>query len=336
MSVRNCCAVLALAGLLAVSVLSSRPSAAEPAPAGGELVVVDAGGKEQKLKTWKFTAGTRHLAWLAPGKPAGEAPQKDGPAAEPAPARPKGRPAAAPRPAVGPEALEFRETNSTTFVDGVLTLVPLENVIALDYDEEKATAALRVSTAEAADKGETLTGATRFKGINKLTIEAEVDRGERGIAEVKFLGGVPKGVRGVRFPAAKALAAPKGRPASVTVADGKEKAVFTVFDLQPLYRLADGGERLLPTLMFRKTLKVDVGTVQKITVGEGKGEDAEWQVKGKDGEEETLTLLRTIPHEGGMATLEGLLGRVATGYKLFPPHTFTEIVFDEKKDEPKP
>ena len=30
------------------------------------------------------------------------------------------------------------------------------------------------------------------------------------------------------------------------------------------------------------------------------------------------------------ATLEGLLGKVPVGYKLFPPHAITEIVFGEK------
>ena len=41
---------------------------ATPANRERNWVVVDANGKEHKLKTWKFTAGTRHLSWLAPAK----------------------------------------------------------------------------------------------------------------------------------------------------------------------------------------------------------------------------------------------------------------------------
>jgi len=39
--------------------------------------------------------------------------------------------------------------------------------------------------------------------------------------------------------------------------------------------------------------------------------------------------------DGKEAELEGLLGRVPGGYKLFPPHTFSQIEFDvaEKKPE---
>src|SRR4051812_23499444 len=37
------------------------PNPAEP----GTLVVIDAAGKEQKIKAWKFTAGVRALGWLA-------------------------------------------------------------------------------------------------------------------------------------------------------------------------------------------------------------------------------------------------------------------------------
>ena len=108
-------------------------------------------------------------------------------------------------------------------------------------------------------------------------------------------------------------------------------------DLQPLYKLADGSERLLPTLMFKKTLKLDLGKIQKLRAAEGaEGEGAEWEVKLKDGEEQTLTLLRTLPMDGKPATLEGFVGRVPAGYKLFPVHTVAEIQFDDAKEEAKP
>ncbi|MBL8795661.1 MAG: hypothetical protein JNM56_17280, partial [Planctomycetia bacterium] len=92
--------------------------------------------------------------------------------------------------------------------------------------------------------------------------------------------------------------------------------------------------KLLPTLMFKKTLKIDLGKVAKIHTVEGaKPDDAEWVVTLKDGEENTLSLLKTIPLGEQQATLEGLLGKTSAGWKLYPAHTFTEIVFDEAKKE---
>ncbi len=296
--------------------------AAEPSP-GGELVLTDAAGKEQKLKSWKFAVGTRHLTWLAPPAPAEKK--------ESAPEKPnsrKVRPIA--RPAVGPEALVFRQEKSTTWAAGILTLIPFDRLKSLDYNNELQTVTAKVATADQT-KDEELTGTTKYAGVNKLTIEAEVDKGDMGIAELRFLAGVPKnGIRGLRFPAAKAPPERKGRPAQVTDTDKKEKAVHKVTDLQALYRLPDGTERLLPILMFKKTLKVDLGKVKKLALAEGGTlESPEWVVTFKDGEEQTLSLLRTIPLEDKQAALEGLLGRVPAGYVLFPTHTVSVIEFEE-------
>jgi hypothetical protein len=279
--------------------------AADPAkPAEGTLVVTDAAGKEQKLTAWHFVSGTRRLGWLAPAAPA-EGAKK------------------APE---GPEALEFRDDKSTTFVEGVLTLIPLERLRALDYDAEKEAVTVRVATGgEPAE--EAPTGSTKYRGINKVVLAAEVDKGDLGVAEVKYLGGVPKGVRGIRFPETKVTATPAGRPATVTVAD-REKDVQKVTDLRPLYRLADGGERLLPTLYFKKTLKIDVGKVRKLRAVEGKeAPGSEWEVTLEGAAEETFTLLPKVTLEGKPATLVGLLGRVPAGYKLFPLHVIAEVEF---------
>ncbi len=311
--------------VLAVHAADKEP-AKEPAKEAGKavepgtLVVVDAAGKEQKLKTWKFAAGTRRLGWLAPT--AAPEPKKDAERGRPAHETP-----------AGPEALEFRPDAEIHFVEGVVVLVPLDRLRSLDYDNEMETVTAKVAVPAGTD--ETLTGTTKYKKINKLVLEAEVDKGELGIAEVRFLGGVPRGIRALRFPepARAAGKSPEGRPAVVTSLDGTKKTAHKVADLMPLYRFADG-ERLLPTLMFRKTLKIDVAKVRKIAVTEGE-RDASWQVQLKDGGDETLVLLPSIEANGRKGTLEGLVGRVPAGWKLFPTASVSEIVFDSTEEAPR-
>jgi hypothetical protein len=311
--------------LVPALVLAARAADKEPAKEGpvkaaepGTLVVLDAAGKEQKLKAWKFASGTRRLGWLAPDRPA------DKPADKPGDKTP-GR---APEAPAGPEALEFWAESEIHFVDGVpVTLIPLERLRALDYDADKETATARVAVGPEAD--ETLTGSTKYKKFNKLVLEAEVDKGDLGVAEVRYLGGLPRGIKGIRFPPPKPPAArAPGRPAAVVTVDANKKTTHKVADLLPLYRLEDGGEKLLPTLYFRKTLKVDVGKVRKIVAADPEKDDAGWQVQLKDGSDETLVLLRAVEVEKRKAVLEGLVGRVPAGWMLFPVACVAEISFE--------
>ena len=108
-----------------------------------------------------------------------------------------------------------------------------------------------------------------------------------------------------------------------------KKTTHKVADLQPLYRTA-GGEQLSPVLWFKKTLKVDVSKIQKITANDSDDEPA-WTVTDKDGEQ-TLTPLLKTTIDGKPAELEGLLGRMPAGYKLFPAHTISEVQFDAADD----
>jgi hypothetical protein len=305
--------------------------AADPTPASSNLVVVDAAGKEQKLKSWKFVAGARHLGWLAPAVP----PKEEKPGGKPA--QPGAKPQAAD---AGPEAIEFRDENSTTLVDGILTFLLPEHLKALDYDNEKQAVTASIFLGEKADGDLKVNGSTKYMGINKVTIEAEVDKGDAGIAEVKYQGGVARGVRAVRFPAPKPAGEVKGRPAFVAIEDKETKHAEQVFDLQPLYRLADGGERLLPTLMFKKTLKLDVGKIARLRATGRDADGTECSVTMKDGEEQTYTLLKVATLDGKAATLEGLVGKVRGGYKFYPASTLhsmhLDVQFDEKKGEDKP
>jgi hypothetical protein len=306
--------------LPALALACAAPAADPPPAASSGLVIVDANGKEQKLKAWKFAAGTRPLGWLAPARD-----KEDKPGDKPT--KPESADA-------GPVAVEFRDEHSTGLVDGVLTFLLPEHLRSLEYDAEKHTVTASIA-GEKPDADLTLTGSTSFAGINKLTIEAEVDKGDAGIAEVKFQGGAAKGVRAVRFPAPKPAATAKGRPAFVAIIDKEEKSDEQVFDLLPLYKMADGGERLLPTLFFKKTLKLDASKIARLQAEGREADGTTCRVTMKDGEEQTYTLLKTAMIDGKAATLEGLVGKVRGGYKYFPATTMAsmhlDVQFDEKK-----
>src|SRR5262249_27056583 len=129
-------------------------------------------------------------------------------------------------------------------------------------------------------------------------------------------------------------AGPPGRPAVVVSADGTLKRTHVVHDLLPLYQLASEEDRLVPTLMFKKTLKIDVAHIKKISVSGDEGDETAWQVVQKDGDDSTLTLLPSLPLDGKPAQLLGLVGRVPAGYKLFPVRRIAEVHFDTT-DEPR-
>jgi hypothetical protein len=333
MRMRHWFGALLSAGVFTFLAVCSR-SADDPPKAAeaGTLLVIDPAGKEQKLKTWTYVAGTRRLTWLAPAEKEPEPPKdKDAP--------PKDKPAKdKPKPPAGPEALEFREESSTVFAEGILTLIPLDRLRAIDYDNEKETVVARVATGPKPEDEAKLTGLTKYLKINKIIIEAEVDKGDLGLAEIKFLGGVQKGgIRGIRFPAPKVEAAPAGgRPAVVTSADRTGKATHKVTDVLPLYRFAEGREQTATLLFFKKTLKIDVAKIKSIVLNSAPDEeDKGWQVVMKDGNDENLSLLRKVTLDNKSAELIALLARLPGGYKLFPLHTVAEIAFDTTED-PKP
>jgi hypothetical protein len=310
--------------LLLATVLVACASA-EPGTDINALFITDSAGKLQQLKSWKFSAGTRRLSWLAPvstGSP------KDDSGKAPALRR------VAP---TGPEALEFREEDSTPYVEGVLTFVPLDRLRLLEYDTEQKTVAAHVATSRKPEQDVELTGSTRFDRVNKIAIEAEVDNGDAGIADVKFIGGTQKGLKSVRFTAPKPGEPPAGRPAAITTT-GKMPSTHKVTDLQALYRLASGYERLSPLLMFKKTYKIELSKISRIESAGAEDMDGAWQVHLKEGGDQTLTLLRVIQLDGQDAQLVGLLGRVPAGYKLFPVLTIGDLVFDapDEPTEPKP
>jgi hypothetical protein len=318
------------AGLLAL-VVALPSSGADDRGAAEGIIIIDSKGKENKVKGWQIVQGTRRLSWLAPAEP--EKKPEEKPNEKDAP--PPKKPAAAPMKPVarGPEALSFRDDNSTVWVQGVLTLIPLETIRAIEYDTEKDTATVKVAGAKP-EEDISLSGTTRFANVNKLTIEADVDKGELGIASVKFQGGIKMGgIKGVKFASPKPAVAPKGRTAKVTILQSKGKNTSEeVTDLQALY-LTGSGEKASPILLFKKTIKLDVNKVSKLVVlsDAAKDKETEMTVTLKDGNEETLTLLDSGDIDGTLCKLEGFLARVPAGWKLFHPTVIKEISFVDEK-----
>jgi hypothetical protein len=262
------------------------------------LTLINAAGREEKLLSWQFTAGTRKLSWLG-----------------------------------GAPALEFRGDGSTNYVDGILTLIPLASVKAITYDTDKKS--VSVTALAAGPKEETLLGSTKFAATNHVTIEGEADLGTLGSAAVKVTGGGPMGLRGLRFPAPRPAPEVKGRPA-VIVADDKEKTPHSAAGLVPIY-LVGTAYRTLPELRFKKTVKIDldqIARLRRLPPTEKKQTTLEFEVTLTDGAQHNLTLLTRIElDDGKSAQLVGLVGQVPVGYKVFPPHTIGELRFEMGKKE---
>jgi len=274
------------------------------------IVMPPAGGKEVKLVDWRFTQGTRHFS------PIGE--EKVNPKT---------------KMPTGPEYLEFREEKSTTYKNGIFTLIPLASVRKITYDREKKTVAVAVVTGDAEDL--ILNGVTRFTGSNKITIEAEALLDGLGAATVKFQGGIDKGLHSVTFPAPTAVAKAKGGAPAIITADDKEKSKHPASDVQPLY-LVEGAYRIVPYIMFKKTVKVDmdkVAGIRFVPSEDKKKASNDYEVTLKDGNKHTLTLLSTVETEKKKSmTFLGLLGRVPAGYKLFSVDALYEFrLADEEK-----
>jgi hypothetical protein len=313
------CVLFALFAMVGLSLFAQD----EPPPVEmGTLVVVNAADKEEKVKSWSFKEGTKTMSWLAaPGEK------------EETPAKGKGKTKA--KIASGPLALVVRDELKIHFLAGVVTLVPVDRLRTITFDKEKQTMNVQVVVSDKTEEDVTLVGTTAYKGINKLTIEAEVDKGEAGIAAVTYQGGISKGIKEVRFAPKKREAEKLGRPAVVTTVDNDVKKMHQVHELQALYQVRSGSEKLSSQLMFRKTLKVDLTKVKKIAASSEESDDIVWQIVQKDGDDSTLTLLTTMPLDGENATLIGLLGKVSTGYKLFPAKRISVIEFDKTEKKTK-
>jgi hypothetical protein len=307
--------------LILWSAVFSTLLAPEPAKAPPIITITDQAGKEYKAKTYTFGSKDKggsvfRLSWLAP--------------AEAKPKKDKGKKPAESSDKVGPEAIVIREGNKFGVADGVVTFVPLANVRTVEFDNEKKTITITAATSGEDVK---LSGSTAYKGINKLLIEAEVDKGTAGVAEAVYEGGIPDGnLKMVKFPSSKP-AEVKGRPAVVVTADKGTKRTDKVFNLTPVYVMPSGRLLADKTLLFKKTLRLDVNKLVKIVTTKEEAFEPVWKVTPKGEEEEAYTLLMEGKIADQEAKLFGLVGQVPEGYRLFPARRIVSIEFDKDDKE---
>jgi hypothetical protein len=264
-----------------------------------------------RLKDAHFTSGTRHLSWLADEEKSGKKAKNP-----------------------GPEHLEFREEKSTAYKDGIITYVPLASVQRIEYDHDKKLVSVTIKSA--GDKDLVLTGSTKFVGINKFSLDGTADKTAVGVGgALQFQDGLLKApFRGFAQQGAKGASAPTGRPA-VVVAQDKEKTQHAVHGLTALYRVG-AGQKLAGVLMFQKVGQIDIGKLahlRQLPADKKQTASHDYEVTEAGGEKQKLTLLeKTQLNDTQPATLVGLVGRVAAGHKLFPPHTIAEVRFEAAKE----
>lgn len=314
----RCKTLLLLCAVGATTLLGSL-SAGEPNKKEADsLVIVDGADKEHKVKAWRFTAGTKHLSWLAPA----------GAVADPEPEKGGKKGAAKTRATVGPVALEFSEGSGVPLKKRIVTYVLLENIRSIDYDAAKKEVTLKVAKSANPEEDIELKGITGYVDVNVLTIEAKVDLGELGSATTKFQGGVANGVKSIRFPSPKPVAAPpkEAKPA-VIVSAGKDKTDHAAMDLQALYLHPDGGLATSQTLYFKDTVKVELSKLKKLSHTTG----LTFDLTLASGQNVPLVLMERVTEGKNAVQLQGILGRVPAGWKVFPMGTVGEMTYGLKK-----
>jgi hypothetical protein len=90
----------------------------------------------------------------------------------------------------------------------------------------------------------------------------------------------------------------------------------------------DGQYRVVPYLMFKKTVKVDMdklASLRFVPSVDKKKASTDYEVTLKDGAKHTLSLLTSVETDKKKMMLVGLIGRVEVGYKLFSTDAISEF-----------
>lgn len=281
--------------------------AADPIP-DASAVVVDGEGKEVKLTAVKFTTGTRRLAWLADPNGTTEDAKK------------------------GPLALEVRESLSTTYAKGVITLVQVSHLESATYDYDKKVVNLSVKGLK-----EPLMGTLEYRGLNVLGMSALVDGKAAAFSAGVFGKSAAKAVKKVTFPEAKAL--PEPMPTGTTwavqiIQPTAKDPTLTVRNLKALYQFPGGIEHLEGGIPVRKGAMLPLnGTVKRLEIlaTDTNTNMTAAEVETTTGPERIIIIPLTQELEKKTGTLIGFVGEVDAGWKLFPLHTIKIMTLTDIK-----
>jgi hypothetical protein len=287
-----------------------------------EVVLTDVDGKETRLTKFRINRGTRVLGWLA---------DPDSGDRE------------------GPQAMEVREPNSTTFTKGVLTYVPVASIETVKYDYEKLSVFIHVKGVK-----EPLLGTLQYRGINTLGITG-LSEGKNASFTAGALG--KTAIKSVEFPDAKPLAeTPGGRTWAIQIVHpAANNPTVKAKNLKVLFQYAGGVQKLLDGLPVRNGAPVpfdaklarfemlanDTNTnyaaaAIELEQAKQKSKDDQSGPKGDDvRDKERIIAIPLTADENGkqVGTLAGIVGEVEVGYKFFPLHTIKLIVpFAKKAD----
>jgi hypothetical protein len=271
----------------------------EPGKPAGEVVVTDVDGKETKLTGVRLTSGTRRLGWLG----------------DPKATNPDAR--------LGPQAVEVREPNSTTFARGVITLIPVASLESAKYDYEKLSVSISVKGLK-----DPVQGTLQYRGINTLGIAGTAD----GKAATFTAGAQGKAaVKSVVFPDPKPLPEGKGGVnwAVQIVHPAANNPTVKARNLKVLYQFPGGAERLAEGIPVRKGEPIPFD--KNLTRFEMLANDTNTNIAAAEVEtgpktERVVAIPLMVEENGKSGTLVGLVGEVEAGYKLFPLHTIKGIV----------
>jgi hypothetical protein len=278
--------------LLAAGLLLAAPAARGTGDKNeGTLTVVDAKGKEYKLKDWRFVDGTRNLNWL-PGNP---------------------------------EALEFYEGTSTPLKRSVLTYVPLTSVRSITFDPDGKAMTVRVARSAKEVEDVIMLGKTGYIGFNSVRIKGTEDG-----KDVDLEGGVSEGVLKLTFPAPKPLPAPApARTATVKHVEMKFPTLEVV-GLEPLYAEGNGMWKTLPKLYFNDGSKFDLGDFRRVALlNTGTSNYQVTFATGKKSYKSLLAQPSKGSDFPEGLELYGFVGRFNGGYRTFPLITVKEIELED-------
>jgi hypothetical protein len=271
-----------------------------------DAIVTDTEGQETSLQQLSWRGNIRRLGWLGDPQAADEEGRR------------------------GPLAIEIREPNSTTWTKGVLTLVPLRHIAAIEFDYQRQFVTYRIHGLQ-----QVLTGTLQYRGINTFTLTGRTTGGQQRSYTAGLVDAKVPVIKRVIFPQASAIQRPRaGLLWNVKIGQpNAHDPIVPVRNLKPLFAFPDGRERLLESLPLRKADPLTFGAhLQRceILANDPNNHYAAAELTVADGTERLVAIPLMLTEEGQTGLLQGLLGEIDAGWKLFPLHTIRVVTLAKR------